>query len=84
MSDYVKGHVRTFTPIIVGYIATWLAANLDIIISDTTSLSISLAFGSALIAGYYAAIRGLGRKWPFFERLLGAQTQPTYGSSVSK
>lgn len=84
MNDYVKSHIRTFTPIVVGYAATWLAANANIIISDSTSLSIAGAFGGALIAGYYATIRGLGRKWPFFERLLGAQAQPSYGSPVTK
>lgn len=84
MNNYVVGHIRTLTPIAIGYAATWLAANANIIISDTTSQSVTLAAAGALTAIYYAGARWLGRTWPVFERLLGAQAQPTYGSSATK
>ena len=81
MNDYIKAHVRTLSPTIVAFIATWLAANANIIISDSTSASATLALMSALTAAYYIAVRWLGRTWPQMERLLGAASAPTYSDS---
>ncbi len=81
MNNYVKSHIRTLSPIIVGYVVTWIAANANIIISDSTSASATLALMSALTAGYYIAVRWLGRTWPQMERLLGAASAPTYSDS---
>jgi len=84
VTNYAKAHIRTFTPIIVGYVVTWLASNWDILISDSTSTSITLAMITAITAGYYAGIRWLGTRWPIMERFLGASAQPTYGPPASK
>ncbi len=84
MTNYIIGHIRTFTPIAIGYAVTWVAANTGIIISDSTSTSVTLAAAAALTAAYYALARWLGTRWPVAERLLGTSAQPTYGIPASK
>ncbi len=81
MNNYIVGHIRTLTPIAIGYAATWLAANAGIIISDSTSQSVTLAAAGALTAAYYVVVRWLGKRWPQAERLLGAPAQPKYSDS---
>ena len=78
MSNYAIAHIRTLTPVAVGYAVTWAATNLGIVISNDTSLSITLAVASALTAGYYVVARLLGKRWPMLERLLGTPATPTY------
>ena len=78
MSDYIVSHIRTLVPVAVGYAVTWLAVNLGVVVSDSMSVSAALEVAGGLTAAYYVAARWLGKRWPVFERFLGATKQPTY------
>lgn len=78
MNDFTIGHVRTYVPVVVGYVVTYVATNWGIIISEDTSRSVSLAILSAIAVAYYAVIRRLGKKYPMVEKMLGAANQPGY------
>ena len=78
MSDWAIGHIRTFTPILAGAIATWLLGfGVEI---DSGALSVLL---TSLLSGvYYAVARRVERRWPQFGLLLGHASPPRYGQSV--
>jgi len=79
LSDYIIGHIRTLTPIAVGYLVTLLARQFNIVVSDSTSASVIIAMSNGLSALYYVAARWLGRRYPWAERMLGVAATPLYG-----
>lgn len=77
MSDYLLSLIRTYVPIAVGALISWLATmGLDIDSGAQTGL---VVFLTALAQGvYYTAVRLLERKWPALGKLLGSAKTPTY------
>jgi len=78
MNDYVIGHIRTYVPIAVGFVLTWLARELGIVIDENTEANLVLAVAGLVSAIYYGAVRALAEKWPWIGSLLGKNKAPTY------
>jgi hypothetical protein len=76
--DYIIAQVRTYVPVGVGALLTWLLS-LGINLGAEAQVGL-IAFGTALItAAYYTAASALQRKWPMTGRfLLGSKQAPTY------
>lgn len=78
MNDYALSLVRTWVPIGVGYVLTFLAVRWGIGIDENTSAQISAAVTAVVTALYYALVRLLERRWPWFGKLLGSSKKPAY------
>jgi len=76
--DYLIGHVRTYVPIAVGGIATWLAAHYGIVIDDSTQTGFVVVATGLTSAVYYGLVRALAQKWPSVGVLLGVNQAPNY------
>lgn len=74
MSDYLVSLVRTFVPVIVGYLISVLAGvGVDV---DPTALEVVVT--GLVVGGYYAIARALEATHPWFGVLLGWKATPTY------
>ena len=71
----VPALVRTIVPLVVGWLAVWVAQTLgmDLPLGDATE-----ALTVILSAVYYAVAHALERLNPAFSVLLGSTTQPRY------
>lgn len=77
MSAYVVSLIRTWSPLVVGLVVSWLASfgvQLD------GSAEAALAAGITALAGglWYAGVRALESRWPWLGLLLGAAKAPVY------
>jgi hypothetical protein len=86
LADFVPSLIRTYVPLGVGFVLTFLAQALGIVISDDTSALVT-AFVAVVVSGvYYAAVRLLEARWPAIGRVLLAlgvtAKQPTYVPQV--
>jgi hypothetical protein len=76
MNDYIVGHIRTFVPILVGWVIVQLV-NWGVDITDDQALITGITGG--VIALYYAVVRALAEKWPGVGIFLGVNKAPEYG-----
>jgi hypothetical protein len=72
MTDFLTSLVRTYVPIVVGYLVS-----LGLLPGDLSDEATAAATG-AIIAVYYALARLLEKKWPAFGWLLGIPKEPSY------
>jgi hypothetical protein len=74
VSDYLVSLVRTFVPVVVGYLLSVLTG-LGIDVDPTAAETI---ISGLFIGGYYALARALEKAQPWFGVLLGWKATPTY------
>ena len=74
MNDYVISLIRTWVPMLVGLLVTWLLS-LGV---EFDSAALELALVSIVSGAYYALVRWLEQKWPWLGALLGHTAKPTY------
>lgn len=78
MNDYVLSLIRTWVPIAVGAVLSWLAArgfNLD----EEATYGLTAFLTGLGGAVYYALARALESRWPALGRLLlGSSKAPAY------
>lgn len=79
-TNYI-GYIRTYIPVYVGLVITWLAENAGVIIDDDTSAALKLGAAGVVVSVYYAIARRLEERWPKAGRMLGVATQPIYPST---
>lgn len=80
MNDYFISLIRTWVPLGVGAVLSWLAS-LGLELGAEAEVGL-VAFGTALVTGvYYALVRALEQRWPSFGRLLGKKTQVAYSAA---
>lgn len=77
MSNFIASLIRTFVPIGVGGVISWLALE-GVEIDAETQTSLVIGLTGLLQAGYYAAVRVAAIRWPALEVLLGSALQPEY------
>lgn len=70
MNDFVTSLIRTWVPIGVGSLLTWLATNYNIVIDDNASSSLVVGFAALVIAVYYAIARAVEKAFPALGKLL--------------
>lgn len=80
LTNYVTSLVRTWVPIGVGLVLTWLAEHFHVIISSSTSDALVAVATAALSAGYYAVVRAVEHKVPSLGWLLGVPVRPDYAT----
>jgi len=83
MPDFLLSLVRTYVPIAVGALATWLAS-IGLDIDTDTRTGLVVAATGIITAAYYLLARLLERHVPAFGLLLGARTAPTYTAAATE
>lgn len=81
MNDFAKSLIRTWVPIGIGAVITWLAANYDVVIPEDASSSLVVGAVALVTALYYAAARAIEKAYPWLGRVLvglGAGSAPAY------
>ncbi len=68
--------IRTYVPLIVGYLVGWLAT-LGITVTSDQQVAIIGAIGTIAAGVYYTVVRLLEKKFPWATVLLGSSVQPT-------
>lgn len=82
LGDYVTSQIRTYVPIGVGSLISWLLSlGIDVGAQAQTGLVI---FGTALTTGvYYTTATLIQKKWPAAgSLLLGSSKVPTYSNAL--
>ncbi|CAB4152121.1 hypothetical protein UFOVP585_53 [uncultured Caudovirales phage] len=77
MSDTLVSLIRTYVPIAVGWLISWLALR-GIQIDDNTRVALVTGFSGVVTALYYTLIRLLEKKWSWVGVFLGSRRQPEY------
>lgn len=77
MNDLVTSFIRTYVPIAVGTLLSWLATK-GLEIDAQTGAGLIAGITGILIAAYYGVIRLLERQWPKLGILLGSAKKPEY------
>lgn len=77
MSNFVTSLIRTWAPIAVGALASYLIT-LGIEINADAQLGLVLFLTSLLQGAYYLLIRVLERRFPKAGLLLGIKSEPKY------
>jgi len=70
--------IRTWVPIIIGSVLSWLAINVGIVVSDDDKAKLVVGLTAVVIALYYGLVHLLEQKFPKFGWLLGLATRPQY------
>lgn len=71
MNDLIVSMIRTWVPVLVGWLVTTLGLDVD-------SASTAAALVAALSAGYYLVVRVVEQRWAPAGWLLGRKAPPTY------
>jgi len=94
ISDRIAALIRTLVPALYGVGITFLVGRFPAIrdglhwlsttLGTDASAAIQLTVTALVIAGYYAAARALGAKFPALEKwLLGSSLIPTYATTTT-
>lgn len=78
LSDTIVSFLRTWTPVLVGSLLTWLGDSFGIILEGDPSTALVVGVTGLVIALYYGLVRILESRWPWFGVLLGSRKQPAY------
>ncbi len=78
VSGYLTSLIRTWVPIGIGLVLTWLAEHFNIVLDSNSQAGLSALAVAVLTAGYYALVRLLEHKWPKIGILLGKAAKPVY------
>lgn len=82
MDDYVVSLIRTWTPIAIGSALAWVAVHFGLVLSEDTSVPVTVAVVGIVTAVYYAVARAAEKRWPAVGRILLAlgltKSAPTY------
>ncbi len=69
-NDYFVSLIRTWVPVAIGSLLTWLASTLGIVLSDDTSAPLTIAAVGIVTALYYALARVIEKRYPLLGRIL--------------
>lgn len=77
MSDFIVSLIRTWVPIVIGGLVSWLVA-LGVDVPDAQAVQLAAVTTGLVIGVYYTAARALERRFPAFGLLLGTRRAPSY------
>lgn len=77
MNNLVVSFIRTYVPISVGSLLSWLATK-GLEIDAETGAGLIVFLTGVLIAAYYGVVRLLERQWPQLGMLLGSAKTVKY------
>lgn len=79
MNNFVTSQIRTYVPIAVGSVFSWLLLNYGLNLDREIVTQVSALLTAGIIALYYLLARTLERRWPQVGKwLLGSGQQPVY------
>ena len=81
MSNLIESLIRTYVPLAVGALASYLVVKYGIVVPEDITLAATVALTGAIQAAYYGAVRLLERRWPAAGVLLGKASQPDYNAA---
>ncbi len=79
MSDFLISLIRTWVPIVIGAVVAWLATK-GVDLDPETQTGLIVGFTGVVIAVYYAIVRVLEDRFPWFGFLLGSKQTPAYSA----
>jgi hypothetical protein len=85
MNDFITSLIRTWVPIGVGAVITWLATNYNVVVPDDASSSLVVGVAALVTAVYYALARAIEKRFPGLGKVLvglGAGKSPEYPTPV--
>lgn len=71
-------YIRTWIPMAVGALLTWLSTSHNIVVDEATSAALIAGFSGLVSAIYYGVVRILEKVHPAFGYFLGVPKQPAY------
>lgn len=77
MGDFVTSLIRTYVPIIVGAVVSYLATK-GLAIDESAAAGLAAFLTAVVSGGYYLAVRLLEQKFPQVGILLGSTKKPEY------
>jgi uncharacterized membrane protein (DUF441 family) len=77
VNDYVISLIRTWCPIAIGAVVSWLAAR-GLQLDPSTSAGLIAGLTGLLAGAYYTVVRLAEAKWPVLGLLLGHAAKPQY------
>jgi hypothetical protein len=78
MSNFIISTIRTIVPIILGGVATWVAAKTGWILPEDLEAEAAVGVTGLVIGGYYIVVHWLEQKFPKLGWLLGKEALPYY------
>jgi hypothetical protein len=78
VSPYVISFIRTWVPIVIGALLTWLAVTLKIVVDPSSQAGLVALCVAVLSGAYYALVRLLEKQWPQLGLFLGVPAKPSY------
>lgn len=83
IKDLIPSLIRTWMPIVVGFIVSFLTM-LGVNVTDDQKATLMVLLASIVSAVYYTVVRFLESKFPQLSWLLGYPTQPAKYTSDGK
>lgn len=80
--NVVLSLVRTWVPIVVGSVVSWLAG-LGLDVNTDAKGAMTVLMTAILIGLYYTVVRLLEKQFPWIGVLLGVPAQPVYSAPVT-
>lgn len=78
MTNLAISLIRTYVPVAVGSVISFLVVNYGLVVDPTISNQLVAGLTGLIIAGYYLLARLLERKYPALGVLLGSTQKPVY------
>ena len=78
MSNLFTSLIRTWVPIGVGTLLTFLAVQFGLVVDENIALQLTAGLTGLVIAVYYLLARIAERIWPALGVLLGSTQKPVY------
>jgi outer membrane biosynthesis protein TonB len=78
MNNYAISLIRTYVPIGVGALASWLLVHFAFNVPTDVQVGVTAALTAGLSGVYYAGVRALEQKYPQLGALLGHTAKPVY------
>lgn len=79
MNDYFLSLIRTWVPIGVGAVLSWLLVKYGVVVPEDISAEVTAGLTGLVTAVYYAIVRALEKRWPKIGALLlGSSKKPAY------
>ena len=80
MNDTIISFIRTYVPLLVATVVTWIAKRTGFVVPEDVSAQAVTLIIPLVAALWYALVRALESRWPSIGVLLGVPKAPVYES----
>lgn len=78
LSNYAISSIRTYVPIGIGLLLTWLASSLHLVIDPSSQAGLVALCVAVLTAAYWTLVRLIEKRFPQAGIFLGVAARPLY------